>query len=107
MREEFIDLCPDGSRVIADSGFTGKTEREKRLFAVANSFDTPAVKELKQRARAREETINKRLKDYKCFVLPFKDGIDKHCLCFHAGLTLIQYAIEDTCPESGEPLITI
>ena len=106
MREEFIDLCPVGARVIADSGYTGKSEREKRLFAVCNTFDTDAVKTLKKRARARQESVNKRLKDYHCFKVSFTDGVQKHRLCFAAAITLIQYSIEDTSPD-GEPLLTI
>ena len=37
MRKEFIGLLPNGARVIADSGFTGKSEEEKRLFSVAST----------------------------------------------------------------------
>ena len=75
MRNEFIGLLPDGARVVADSGYTGKSEEEKRIFAVANCFDTDAVKEFKKRAKSRQETINKRLKDYRCMNTCFTDGI--------------------------------
>jgi hypothetical protein len=34
IRAEFIDVVPEGGRVIADDGYTGKTEREKKIFAV-------------------------------------------------------------------------
>lgn len=107
MRDEFIGLMPAGARIIADAGYTGKTEEEKRLFAVCNTFDTQAVKKLKKRARARQESVNKRLKDYHCFKVCFMDGVEKHKLCFAAGMVLVQYAIEDTDAASGEPLMTI
>ncbi|CAB9522013.1 unknown protein [Seminavis robusta] len=102
-RQEFVDMVPDGCRVIADDAFTGKTEREKSIFAVSNNLDAPAVKEFKGRAKARQETINKRLKDYESMSKPFIYGIEKAKLCFAAVITLIQYSIEDTS-KFGEPL---
>ena len=40
MRKEFIGLLPEGARIVADAGYTGKTELEKHLFSVASCFDT-------------------------------------------------------------------
>ena len=107
MRNEFIGLLPEGARVVADSGYTGKTVEEKKLFAVKNPFDTDDVKAFKSRARSRQETINKRLKDYACMNHCWTDGVERHRIAFAACLVLVQYAIEDTSPETGEPLITI
>ena len=106
MRAEFIGLVPEGGRVVADAGYTGKTEAEKKIFAVGNTFDTKEVKAFKKRARARQESFNKRLKDYKCLANRFTDGVDKHRICFAACVVLVQYAIEDES-ETGEPLMTI
>ena len=106
IRAEFLDMVPANCRVVADAGYSGKTEREKRIFSVENNLDCEAVKELKARAKSRHETINSRLKLYKCLKHRGRHGIEKHKLCFAACLVLIQYSIEDTSP-AGEPLFTI
>ena len=106
MRNEFIGLLPEGARVVADSGFTGKSEEEKRIFAVANPFDTERSRQFKKRAKPRQESVNKRLKDYGCLDHRWTDGIARHHIAFGACLVLVQYAIEDTS-STGEPLITI
>ena len=106
MRNEFIALLPEGARVIADSGYTGKSDLEKSIFAVRNTFDTAAVKNFKKSARARQESVNKRLKEYKCMKECWTDGVERHKVAFTACLVLVQYAIEDTS-ATGEPLMTI
>ena len=107
MRAEFIALLPEGARVIADAGYTGKSELEKKLFSVGSSFDTQDVKTFKKRARARQESVNKRLKQYLCMANKFTDGVDRHQECFAACLVLTQYSIEDTSTETGEPVMTV
>ena len=64
MQNEFIALLPEGARVIADSGYTGKSDLEKRIFAVCNTFDMAAVKQFKKLPRAHQESLSK----YKCFI---------------------------------------
>ena len=106
IREEFLDLVPLGCRIVADKGFTGKTLREKRIFAVENTLDPDHVKKFKGKAKARQEQLNSRLKVYKCLQGRFRHGVEKHKQCFAACLVLEQYAIEDTSPV-GEPLNTL
>jgi DDE superfamily endonuclease len=106
IRAEFIDMVPEGCRVIADDGYTGRSEREKRIFSVRNTLDDKEVKDFKANAKARQEQLNKRLKDYDCLRKKFRHGVDKHRKCFAAVLVLVQYAIEDTS-VNGEPLDTL
>ena len=106
MRNEFIGLLPEGARVVADSGYTGKSALEKSIFAVKNSFDTAAVKQFKKRARSRQETVNKRLKEYQCMKSAWTDGVALHSVAFAACIVLVQYAMEDTS-STGEPLLTV
>ena len=106
IRKEFIDMVPTGCRVIADAGYTGKTEEEKKIFAVDNSLDSDEVKKFKGKAKARQEQFNSRMKSYKCLKSKFRHGVRKHKICFAAILVLVQYAIEDTS-SVGEPLITL
>ena len=108
MRNEFIGLLPVGIgvRVVADAGYSGKSKAEKRIFAVSNPFDTRRVKELKNRGRSRQETVNERVKEYKAMKDTWTDGIAKHHEAFAACLVMVQYSIEDTS-ETGEPLLTV
>lgn len=103
IREEFVAMVPDGCRVVADSGYSGKSELEKRIFAVNNPLDPPEVKAFKAAVKSRQEHFNKRIKDYECLTKRFIHGVDKHAVCFMACCVLVQYAIEDTSIH-GEPL---
>ena len=104
--QEFIHMVPQGGRVIADSGYTGKSDTEKSIFAVQNNLDSKEVKEFKGKAKSRQEAFNKRMKDYVCLKTKFRHGVRKHRKCFLAVLVLCQYAIEDTS-SVGEPLDTL
>jgi DDE superfamily endonuclease len=106
IRREFVDMVPAGCRVIADNGYVGKTENEKKTFATKNHLDHDEVAFFKARARARQEQFNSRMKSYKCLSGTFVHGIPRHRQCFAAVLVLQQYAIEDTS-DVGEPLDTL
>jgi hypothetical protein len=92
--------------VIADDGYTGKTEEEKKIFSVRNTLDDPAVKEFKSRAKPRHEQFNERLKHFKVLKERFVHGVQKHKRCFIACAVLCQYEIEDIS-DAGEPLHTL
>ena len=106
IQAEFVDMVPDGGRVIGDSGFTGKSEREKKIFSTNNNLNSNALRHLKGKAKSRQEQLNTRMKHYLCMKHKFRHGVKKHKKCFIACLVLTQYAIEDTSPV-GEPLNTL
>lgn len=106
IRKEFLAMVPDGCRVIADSGCSGKTALEKKTLAVDNNLDDDDVKLLKAEAKSRQEQFNKRLKLHHCMTKKFTNGVDKAKKCIDAIVVLTQHAIEDTSIY-GEPLPTI
>jgi hypothetical protein len=53
-------MIPNGKRLIGDEGYTGESE----LMATRNEFDPPEVKEFKNRSKARQETVNQKLKSF-------------------------------------------
>lgn len=106
IHEEFMDKVPDGGRVVADAGFSGKSEREKRTFTVNNNLDSDDVRKFKGRAKARQEMFNERMKAGNCLTVKFRHGVDKHKKCFLAVLILCQCAIEDASVV-GDPLDTL
>lgn len=112
-KEELCQKIPAGKRVIVDKGYDGLPE----TYSCYNQFDTVRTREFKKRAKARQESFNWRLNIYDCVSDRFRHKVvaqesqrrqeEKQELCFDAVLVLVQYEIEDTNPESAEPLFTI
>lgn len=101
-RRKLMFKIPEGKRVVADRGYWSKDLMH--ILATPNPLDTDEVKEFKKTARARQEHLNSRLANYNCVAHLFRHGVEKHTVCFMACLVMIQYAIEDTGHDSGEPL---
>jgi hypothetical protein len=81
---------PANKRVVADEGYVGEPEKA----ATRNEFDSPHVKELKKRAKARHESVNGRLKAFgilnQTFRTPGKQRLEKHQAAFEACCVLVQ-----------------
>ena len=101
-KRELAKKIPEGKRVIADRGYYSKDYAH--ILATPNALDSPSVKSFKRNARARHEHINARLSQYECLKQQHRHGVDGLKRCFIACVVMIQYTIEDTDPESGEPL---
>jgi hypothetical protein len=91
---------PANKRVIADEGYKGEAQISRR-----NTFDTRAVKDFKNRARARHETFNGRLKHFHILEDRFRHGkdkfktvIEKHKAVFEALCVVVQYEMENGSP---------
>lgn len=97
-REELKDKIPKGHFCIGDLGYIG--EPAKVVFA--NSYDTPAVRQFKARARSRQETFNNRVKFFEAMSSRFRHGIDQHEECFDCVVVIIQYQM-----EMGFPLFDV
>lgn len=89
---------PKGKLAIADLGYRG----EKKIIAVPNSHDIAEVRDFKGRARARQESFNKKIKNYKVLTDKFRHGIEKHKMCFEACVLLGQHQL-----ENGSPLFDV
>jgi hypothetical protein len=81
-----MNFIPAGKKVIADKGYRGENEK----ISIPNSHDSLEVKDFKKRARARHETINKRLKDFKILSERYRHGVDTHDVAFDAVCVLVQ-----------------
>jgi hypothetical protein len=89
---------PAGKRVIGDEGYKGELQISTR-----NAQDTRAVKNLMNRAKARQETFSKRInKIFKILDERFRHSVTKHKAVFEAVCVLVQYEM-----ENGHPLFTI
>lgn len=103
-RMELSNKIPPGKRVIADKAYISK--EESHVLSTYNQFDSEEVKEFKRRAKARQECLNAKLKEFNCVSHEFRHKGEKAQLCFDAVIVLVQYVIEDTGPH-GQPLFDV
>jgi hypothetical protein len=88
---------PAGSFAIADKAY-----RSSRKATTSSSADPPALRQFKTRARARQETLWRRLKRFQSLGNRFRHPIEKHQLVFEAVCMIVQYQF-----ENGSPLFDV
>lgn len=90
-----MSKIPENSRVVADEGYVG----EPTKVATRNGFDSPDIIDLKRRSKARQESINSKLKSFGILSGPFrttgKQRMFKHQASFEACLVIIQYELDN------------
>ena len=82
-----------GEMVEADRGYRGEPTKVR----TPNDYVSQTDKKAKKRARARHETINRRLKQFGCLRQMFRHGVEKHKAVFAAVAVCTQL-----CFENGE-----
>jgi hypothetical protein len=92
------DKIPAGRKAIVDNGYKGKNPQ----FSKPNPLDAKAVRQFKGRARSRQECFNTRLKTFQCLEHNFRNGEEKHKMCFEAVAVICQYQL-----ENGSPLFDV
>ena len=97
-QDRLLHKLGQGLRVFADSGYKGYGH----VLAYPNSNDLPQLRKFKQRAAARQETINTRLKTFKCMSTRFCHGPERHQLFFDAVIVILQLQM-----DNGSPLFQI
>lgn len=97
-RQRLKSKIPPGKRGLGDNGYRG----EKCIISTPNPEDTREVRKFKSRARARHETFNARLKNFRCLDVRFRHGIKKHKMAFEAVCVICQYQL-----ENGSPLFEV
>jgi DDE superfamily endonuclease len=87
---------PNGKKAIADKGYNGEPD----FLATPNRMDSHVLKKFKRRARARHESLNTRLKNFKCLAHTWRHGSLgddrdlKHQAAFEAVCVIVQYEME-------------
>ena len=87
-------LVAAGKLAVADDGYKGQLD----TLITKNPFYSNEVTAFCKRARARQESVNKRLKDFKVASSKFRHGHMKHGMCFHAVAVLLQYDMDNGMP---------
>lgn len=95
-RQAFVSFLDDDEMAVADRGYRGELKRIKtpdfHHFRTADEYGEAAV------ARARHETVNKRLKNKNVLVRPFRHPLQFHSSCFRAVCVIEQLNIENGHP---------
>ena len=103
IKSGILNKMPEGTRAVVDGGYPGDNDK----LSGYNQFDTDAVKLFKARTKSRQETWNMRMKIYKIMKDTFDYDKEKFPDCCNAVCVLVQYSIEDTRPDSGNPLFDV
>jgi len=85
-------------KVIGDNGYRG----ERGVVSTPNAHDPEELRKFKSRARARHESFNGRIKNFRCLDVRFRHGIAKHKMVFEAVCVIVQYQL-----ENGSPLFDV
>lgn len=84
-----------GQLAIGDEGYVGEPDK----VATRNSLASADVKEIKNRSKARQETINSRLKGFGVLNQSFRctgaGRLPKHKSVFEACLVIVQYELDN------------
>lgn len=89
---------PAGKKVIANGVYSSEKENGNMDLLLPCIGDSPEFHKFKSRLRARHETLNGRLKDYRILSDTFRYDVDNHVFVFEAVLVLVQYAMDHDHP---------
>jgi DDE superfamily endonuclease len=82
-----------GEMYVADRGYRDGDERALLPMGYSSPLET-----MMSEARARHETVNNRIKNFKILSEKFRNDLAKHWVCFHSIVTMLQLEIETTRP---------
>jgi DDE superfamily endonuclease len=82
-----------GEMYVADRGYR---DPEGNTL-IPTGFAGP-LESMMSNTRARHENINARIKNFKILKTPFRNALEKHYLCFHSIINMIQLEIETGHP---------
>ena len=88
------EMIPEGKRAIADSGYKGE---DGKTCSITRQSDSDEVKELKARAKSRQEVFNSKVKAFEITATEFRHNINLHGVAFEAVCILLQYEMENGC----------
>ena len=86
-----------------DDGYAGEDPLKCLIPKFCNLFDDDDMQEARYRARSRQETVNKRFKQFGCLRNKFRHEISNHIHCFNAIVVITQMNME----HGGEELFPV
>jgi hypothetical protein len=101
-RHDLKHCLEDGERVEADDGYLGEDPLTTKVPKSGVHLHGEAMLKMRQRVRARHETVNKRIKQFTIVRDTFRHDLSLHGHCFYACAVLTQLMI-----QSGHPLFQV
>lgn len=89
-----LDKIPDGKMGMADRGYKTGIDAEILKIAFKRNDDPIALKRHKGRGTCRQETINARIKSFKCISDTFSHTEQQHEWAFKAVCVIVQYHLD-------------
>lgn len=83
-----------GERCETDKGYRGSAPHFVKCPGGVEEDPDPAVKAMKSRVRNRQETVNKRFKNWGILVTPFRHHVPDHQTVFGAIVVLTQLSLK-------------
>ena len=90
-RAGLMNKLRQGEKVEADKGYPGQADKVR----MPRDFDNLDDKMKKQRARSRQETVNRRFKQFKILKHEFRHNLKDHQRVFRAVVLLTQLSIKN------------
>jgi hypothetical protein len=87
-------LVPPGCKGIGDLGYAGEPE----TITVIHTNNSAELKKFKEAARARQENVNGRLKEFTILEKRWPYHRDKHTIVFKTLVVMTQYDMETIRP---------
>ena len=102
-RTALKNILENGERVEADDRYVAEAPTYVLCPKAIRSVEVSTEeKKLAQRIRSRQETVNKRFKQFGCLRQIFRHPIEKHACCFRAVAIVTQISM-----QNGSPLFAI
>lgn len=96
--EGLRDKIPEGKVVISDRVYTDKKRNDNADLALPCIGDSQELFNFKARAKARHESLNGRLKDFRILFDTYHHPHGNHVFAFEAVAVLVQYAMDHGHP---------
>jgi hypothetical protein len=93
------DELDENERVEADDGYIGQDPQFVR--SRSGPVHPPLFRPMRNTVRARHETVNARIKNFRILCVPFRSSINKHWIAFEAVVVIVQLGLKEN------PLFTV
>jgi hypothetical protein len=96
---KLMQQFPFWKRAVGDDGYRGLDE----FISLRNEFDPPELATFKERAMARHENFNQRLKKWQVLTKRFRHGVGNHKTAFRAVCAITLYEIGNGSTSLFDP----
>ena len=93
-RSALLHELEEHERVECDDGYFGEAPMKCKVPKQQKFYDTKDKLKMSGRARSRQETVNKRLKQFNCLKVPFRHDVTYHGTFFRAAIVLTQMSMK-------------